>query len=337
MFNRSSITSHFLRRVASRLAGVGAKSLATSLFLLLTACEKSIPLDLPAGPERLVVEGHIEPGLPPVVLLTRSQAVFAPLDAATLAAALVHRARITVSTRDSVFTLTEVAADSLPLAVRRLLATQTGLTLTPGDERFPVPLTFYTSLPAPGRPALTGRQGRTYALRIEGPEGQLLTANTSLPYLTPVDSVFTKLPADPALADSLRVLWYAYRDPDTVGNAVRYFTKVNSEPFYPARFQTTFTDEFVNGRAISFPLERGRPRFQPYDVARSGLVRRGDTVTLRWCAIDQPHFRFWLSVDNALATNGSPLASPAALPTNIRGGLGIWGGYGATYTTLIVR
>ena len=32
----------------------------------------------------LVVEGRIEPGLPPIVLLSRSQDYFAPVDAATL-------------------------------------------------------------------------------------------------------------------------------------------------------------------------------------------------------------------------------------------------------------
>ena len=33
--------------------------------LLLIACEKEITVDLPDVPQRLVVEGVIEPGLPP--------------------------------------------------------------------------------------------------------------------------------------------------------------------------------------------------------------------------------------------------------------------------------
>src|SRR5690349_6177434 len=63
-------------------------------LLLLTSCEQAIELDLPTGEEQIVVEGHIEPGQPPVVVLTRSVPVFAPLDAATLAGSLVHGARV---------------------------------------------------------------------------------------------------------------------------------------------------------------------------------------------------------------------------------------------------
>ena len=314
------------------------KNKLSSLVLIgviLTACEKTVDLDLPAGQPQLVVEGYLEPGLPPLVLLTESQAVFAPFDAAALAAAQVHGARITVSTAgDTSVTLREVLADSLPLAIRQALAQQAGLTLDPATGRFPVPISFYTSLPAVGQPALVGRGGRTYGLRVEA-RGQVLTAVTSVPTPVPLDSLFFRPPADPTLRDSLWQLFYRFRDPDTVGNATRYFTSVNGGPFFAPRLTSVFTDEFVNGRTVDFALDRGRSRADPATGARAALFHRGDTITVRWCMIDQLHYRFWLSYENALNTNGSPLASPARLTTNIRGGLGIWGGYGATYRTTV--
>lgn len=304
-------------------------------LLLTTACERTIDLDLPAGEPQLVVQGHIEPGQPPVILLTESQPVFTPVSPQTLAGAFVHGAAITVSTRDSSFQLQEVSSDTLPIYLRYLLAEQTGLTLDPQTGQLPFTVSFYTTVPSPGRPLLLGRAGRTYNLRVAA-GGRVLTANTSIPHPTPLDSLWFKAPPDPALADSLLVLWYRYRDPDTIGNAARYFTKVNREPYYTGRIQSVFTDEFVNGRQnVDFPLERGRPRAQQFEAARSGLFRKGDTITVRWCAIDQPHFRFWLSADNALNSNGSPLAAPASLATNIKGGLGIWGGYAPTYHRII--
>lgn len=307
--------------------------LLTSVFL--TACERTVDLDLPAGEPRLVVEGYLEPGLPPVVLLTESQPVFAPFDAAAIAAAQVHGAVITVSTAgDTSVTLREIAADSLPLAVRQALAQQAGLTLDPATGRFPVPLSLYSVLPGAGQAALVGRPGRTYALRVEA-RGQLLTAVTSVPTPVPLDSLFFREPTDPTLRDSLVQLFYRFRDPDTVGNATRYFTSVNSGPFLAPRLTSVFTDEFVNGRTVDFALDRGRTRFDPATGAAAALFHKGDTVTVRWCMIDQPHYRFWLSYENALNTNGSPLASPATLTTNVHGGLGIWGGYGSTYRTAI--
>jgi Domain of unknown function (DUF4249) len=302
---------------------------------LLTACERTVDLELPATPPLLVVEGYIEPGLPPIVLLSESQPVFTPLSAASLTDALVHDARITVTTNgDSSFILREVAADSLPLVLRQALAEQAGLTLDPVTGRLPVPLTFYTSIPTAGEPSLVGRVGRTYVLHVEA-RGQMLSAITTIPHLTPLDSIWFEPATDPTLADSLLTLYYAYQDPDTIGNATRAFTKVNHEPFYPPTLQSAFTDEFVNGRRVTFALDRGRPRSLIIDGNRAALFRRGDTVTVRWCAIDQPHFKFWLSYDNALNINGSPLSAPSVLATNIRGGLGIWGGYGTTYSSAV--
>ena len=302
---------------------------------LLTACEKTIDLDLPAGQPQLVVEGYIEVGLPPLVLLTESQPVFAPFDVAALAAAQVHGARVTVRTAgDTSVTLREVYADSLPLPIRQALARQAGLTLDPATGRFPVPIAFYTAVPGAGQPGLIGRAGRTYGLRVEA-RGQTLTAVTSVPTPVPLDSLFFRPPANAALRDSLWQLFYRFRDPDTVGNATRYFTSVNDGPFFPPRLTSVFTDEFVNGRTVDFALNRGRARTDPATGAGAALFRSGDTVAVRWCMIDQPHYRFWLSYESALNTNGSPLAAPGRLTSNIQGGLGIWGGYGATYKVAI--
>ncbi len=315
-------------------------SVFSTLFLFtgtlaLIACERTADIELPSAPPMLVVEGYIEPGLPPIVLLTESAPVFAPLSAASLAATLVHDARVTVTTAgDSTFVLREIAADSLPLALRQALAEQAGLTLDPVTGRLPVPLTFYTSIPTPGEPSLVGRAGRTYVLNVTA-RGQSLSAITSIPHLAPLDSLWFEPAVDPTLADSLLTLFYAFQDPDTIGNASRAFTKVNGEPFYAPTLQSAFTDEFVNGRRFTFSLDRGRPRAQTIDGNRAVLFRRGDTVTVRWCAIDQPHFRFWLSYDNALNLNGSPLAAPSVLASNVRGGLGIWGGYGTTYISIV--
>ena len=309
--------------------------LSGGLLLVGTAaCERSVDLDLPAGQPQLVVEGYIEPGLPPVVLLSESQPVFGAFDATALAAAQVHGARITVSTAgDTSVVLREISADSLPLAFRQAIARQAGLRLDPITQRLPVPLWFYTSLDAP---LLLGRPGRTYALRIEA-RGRVATAVTSIPVPKPLDSLYFRPPADARFADSLAQLFYRFRDPDTLGNASRYFTSVNGGPFLPPRLASVFTDEFVNGRTVDFALDQGRARTDTISGLRATLFRRGDTITVRWCAIDQPHYRFWLSYENALNTNGSPLAAPGTLQSNISGGLGIWGGYGTTYKTAIAR
>jgi hypothetical protein len=195
-------------------------------LLALFSCERTVELDLPAGAPQLVVEGYLEAGLPPLVLLTRSQPVFAPFDAAAVAAAHIGGAHITVSTAgDTSVVLREVLADTLPPPLRQALAQQTGLRLDPATGRFAVPLRFYTALSGAGLPTLVGRPGRTYGLRVEA-ESQVATAVTSVPPPVPLDSLFFRPPTDARFADSLVQLFYRFRDPDTLGNATRYFTRL---------------------------------------------------------------------------------------------------------------
>ena len=58
--------------------------LLLTLTVWLTACETPIEVTIPDAETMLVVEGRIDPGLPPLVLLSRSQDYFAPVDAASL-------------------------------------------------------------------------------------------------------------------------------------------------------------------------------------------------------------------------------------------------------------
>ncbi len=50
---------------------------------LLFSCRKEISLDFPPVPEKLVVQGSIEPGFPPYVILTRNQGYFETIDSST--------------------------------------------------------------------------------------------------------------------------------------------------------------------------------------------------------------------------------------------------------------
>jgi hypothetical protein len=69
----------------------------------------------------------------------------------------------------------------------------------------------------------------------------------------------------------------------------------------------------------------------------TGYVFRGDTVTLKWSAIDRGVFNFYQTFEYAVGTVGNPFSSPINVQTNISGGaLGIWAGYGSTYTTIVV-
>ena len=53
------------------------------LSLLLISCQEEITLDLTQSEEKIVVEGSIENGFPPYVILTKSQGYFEGIDSET--------------------------------------------------------------------------------------------------------------------------------------------------------------------------------------------------------------------------------------------------------------
>jgi hypothetical protein len=299
------------------------------LLPFLWSCEKDLTLELPEGEAKIVVEGHIEQDAPPVVVLTRSVPIFSGYSPKDIEAAFVHNAEVFVSDGATEYQLQEVNSNMLTPELSKLIAEQYGLQPNTESGRLPFTFYFYTNL------QLLGQTGKNYKLRAQA-EGQTLTANTSIPHLLPIDSLWVKPHADPK-KDSLVMLWYRYRDPDTVGNSVRYFTKRNQEAFYPGYYSSIFNDELINGQPyIDFPLARGQSKGREPDFETYGYFRKGDTITVKWCAIDVPHFNFWYSLENDFNSRGNPFGAPVSIQSNIKGGLGIWGGYGVTYHRFIV-
>jgi len=274
------------------------------------------------------VKGHIEQGAPPLVVLTRSLPVNSN-NKTFQEQRFVHNAQVVVTTGGRSYVLKELATPAFTPQLRQLITAQFGVPapkLTSGSD-----FIFYVYTTE----ELKGEVGKSYGLRISH-EGRVLTATTTIPHLNPLDSLWTVPHPNPA-QDSLVTLYYRYSDPDTLGNSIRYFTKRNREPFYPGHLTSVFNDELINGAPyIDFPLERGRAKNEKETVL-SSFFSKGDTVTVRWCAIDLAHYRFWLSAENEQNSNGSPIGSPNTTRSNINGGLGIWGGYGVTYHSLIIK
>jgi hypothetical protein len=293
--------------------------LAAISSLTLLSCEKEVNLSLTSGATQLVVNGQIETELPPFVILTHSIGYFSKVDLQTLQNSFIHDAVVKVNDGTREVTLREYSFD-----------TSSGS----GDARF-----YFYSLDANDPTALDfkGENGKTYLLTITS-EGRTYTSATKIPFPKAVDSITAVAPqSPPPKAPTAMQLIVYYSDPDTSGNAVRYFTKRNSEPYYPGP-NSVFDDAVVNGgRNAQYPLQAGSARSNVDFTDSTGYVFKGDTVTLKWAAIDRGVFNFYISYEYAIGTVGNPFASPINVQTNVtNGALGIWAGYGSTYTTIVV-
>lgn len=275
-----------------------------TLSMLIFSCEKDITIELPSPEDAIVVEGHIENGQFPYVLLTRNIGFFEAFDLEELEDLFVFNADVTIFDGIQTIKLIEVPFPAGGIKGSIYVGT-----------------------------SMKGEVGKTYYLTVKA-DGKTLTAKTSIPNLAPLDSLGFDLHTHPEDDDTLIQLRAFYSDPDTAGNYIRYFTQRNNEPVYPGMF-SVFDDNFINGKSFDFPLDRAQARTEGFG-STYGLFNHGDTITVTWNAIDKAHFDFWETWEQTVNSNGNPFGTPTTILTNIEGGLGIWGGYGVTTITLII-
>lgn len=308
------------------------------LLLVLASCEKDITVDLPDVPEQLVVEGTIEPGRPPFVILTRTQPFFSPTDMNSIADMFVSGATVTVTGNGETWTLDQVCSSLLNPSLIAAAAEATGLS--------PVLLAsanicIYTSMD----PTRVGVTGRTYRLDISA-EGKTLSAVSTIPVPVPLDSAWFKLALQNPDDDSLGFAWARITDPDTMGNGYRWMAqRINhrangqvKDPNYISPLGSTNNDKYINGLAFNFSEGRGQQFFagNPEDSnEEQGYFKVGDTIAVKFLSIGRTEYDFYSSYDTNVGSLGDIFSTPANVKSNITGGLGVWAGRAAYLDTII--
>ena len=279
--------------------------------IFLAACEKDVTLKLDDAVPLLVVDGQIEDGQPPIIVLTKSLGYFSKIDPQTLAGTFVRNAEVYISNGSTTHKLKEY---STPLA--------------PGFTAY-----FYSNDALNPSTAFLGQLNKTYSLRVVA-EGKEYTSTTFIPTnAITLDSIYTR-PA-PLNPDTFkRTLQLKSTDPPGLGNFGRYFTKKNSGPFLPGE-NSVFDDQVIDGSTFTVQLPQGIDRNNP-PKADSSFFKRGDTITLKYCNIPQSAYVFWSTWEFAFQGIGNPFSQPNKVLGNIsNGALGAFCGYAVKYRTII--
>lgn len=286
------------------------------IALLLVSCEKEVKFDLGASAEKVVIEGTIETDLPPYVFLSKSIGFFSKINLNTLSNAYLHDAKITVSDGTQSFLLREYQVINAGISF------------------------YFYSVDSADLAALAfrGTIGKTYSLKVEY-DGKVYESVTNIPQPKALDSLWAKPPPAeemPKDHPNSMLLFARYTDPDTLGNRVRYFTKRNQGRFLPPYYSVN-DDAIINGSRIDIQLNAGFDRMDTIDQQTLGYFYKGDTVVVKWSAIDKGVFDFWRTLEFSYGATGNPFASPVEVTSNISGGaLGVWAGYGNTFDTLVI-
>ncbi len=274
------------------------------LVLLSQSCEEGF---IPSDRDELIVEGWIDAGGFPVVMITHSLPVRLKeegVKVSQIAKFMETSAKVTVSDGETSVTLTGKL-----------------------DEGYFPPYIYTTS-------RLRGEAGKSYTLTVQTKD-RLLTANTTIPLDGPVvDSVVChELEGSDTLCS---VLLYLKNLPDRK----EYFKTFFQDGAALAQFRSTYLgviDDAIADSTIKIPIMRTiRDDFKE-DKRR--YFNTDSLLNLKVATMDSVSFSFWKMFSGSTISSYSGFLMSSSienLPTNVLGGIGYWCGYNPYISTFTV-
>lgn len=250
----------------------------------------------------LVIEGWIENGEKPVVMVTRAVDLTQTTD--TLEKYIEKWCRVSIYDGENTYYLSGKM-----------------------DKAY-TPAFIYTTS------RLHGVAGKTYHLKVEL-EDEIVEADTRIPSPVAVDSL--RIMKNPQCDTLYQVMAFPHIAPGT-SDCYKFFTRVrNEEKRFFSSFLGTFegyTYDPNSGFSVSRGIHNtynGEQKFSPY-------YAKGDTVEIRFCHINEDAFRFWQSYETCVSMSGSILFNTLKeCKGNIDHAIGYWFGYGLTRTSIIIE
>jgi hypothetical protein len=280
-------------------------SLWIFLGVATVACNTEPELDFVNYQSKLVIDGWIEQGNYPKVILSNSVSYFNEVDSATIRGLVETKAKVTVSDGEE----------------------EEILTLKKDEDYFPSYVYSGTRL--------KGEVGKTYTLTVQIKD-ETYTATTTIPPLAEFDELwFESLPEN----DTLGFIYGKFIDDPNTENYYRIFTqRENKDTRYIPIYLSALGDQSFNGKSFTFSLLRGPDSFT--NVVDDLYFEEGDTVRIKLCTIDKAHFDFWRTLERELYVVGNPFSSSGnEILSNIdnKKALGVWGGYGIKTYRIVAK
>ncbi len=243
----------------------------------------------------LVVEGWIENGEPPVVLITTTLPITSEYQSIEdYQEFLVKWAKVTVSDGENSVVLTGKI-----------------------DKRYYPPYVYTTGY-------MIGQEGKTYHLTVEY-DNYYATAITTIPKAPQIDSFKVERVEG---SDSLHYIKACFTDNPNEKNYYQFFVREGTQSRQFIGSYLGSIDDVVLDGPTEVPVYRGHQligdRYIPYFSDR-------ELLTIKFAQVDECSFHFWDDYlkDQNLSTNMF-FSSPLGVRTNVQGGIGYWCGYGCS-------
>ncbi|MBE8725572.1 DUF4249 domain-containing protein [Flavobacterium hungaricum] len=270
-----------------------------SLFLM--SCSSDNLSEQKSLESKIVVEGWIEEGDYANVLLSSSIPVTDVIDSTNVLNHVIRSAKITISD----------GTNSEVLRVKN-------------DKNRVPPFVYFGS-------TLMGEAGKEYSIKIEY-LNRVVEAVTSIPKSVTLKSAeyIKKNPTD-----TTGYVFVKFDDPIAEKNYYQIATKIDGEePIFVPSFYGNLDDKNFESASISVQINRGvilfpKTKFTPY-------FADGDLIHVKLRTQNKDALDFWNSWQNEIVNAKNPIyPSNTSLKSNIKGGIGIWAGYGQS--TILIK
>lgn len=301
------------------------------LSYLFFSCQEEITPNLPQAIEKIVVEGAIEQGFPPYVILTKNQGYFEPINEDTYNNLFVEDASVLVWTYNEDGTKDSVILSQLPPPFDTIpVYTDTNIIYNPGTE-------------------FVGEVGKTYFLEVKWND-KIITSSTTIPKPTPLDCLWVEQ-NETAKKEWKCDIRAVYSDDGNIQNNILIKSKrlehwekdadsISAIKTNDSRLLLidAGSDVLINGESFETyfprPKDDGGFPFGAYNADHynnDSIFLSHDIVLIKFCQIDNPSLKFWRGIVRQSTSNNNPFTEPMNLASNINNGLGAWTGYGSVY------
>lgn len=271
-------------------------SAVVMLLLCLTGCAE---VGLPQPVPQIVVEGWIEDGYNPIVMLTTTVPIGESVtDLKELEKFVINWGKVTISDGEK----------SVVLSGRR------------NNDYFP-PYIYTTS-------SMTGQPGKTYTITVEY-SGRTVTAQTTIPEDVPLE--YIRVAASEENPDNFQLVG-GLKDNRNSKDYYKFFVKVSGkDSTYVSSFLGLTDDAVLQDKTeiAELPINNGSRRS---DQRMTTYFSAEDRVIVKFCTLDQTSWQYWNDFEEIQSLSRNPFFPVStSIRSNVKGGLGYWAGYGSRY------
>ena len=271
-------------------------------LLNLFSCSEENAIAYAEYSPKIVVEGWIENGTTATVILSLSASFNHELDTAYLLQQVIRSAKVSVSNGE-----------------------QTELLTLGVDNRYLPPYVYYGT-------SIKGEVGKSYTLKIEY-NGKVLSAETYIPEPVALEDYWF---VRDSLTEEVGHIHIKFRNTSDLFYQVATRVELKETVFTPCLYGNFSSDQFERNELVSIQINKGpilypKVQFETYFAVWS-------TVHLKFRIQAKSGYDFWTSWQNEVLNAQNPIfPANTSLKSNIKGGIGIWCGYGTSNYKLEIK